>query len=405
VTGPDECLQRQIREFSLHNPALQQDPHALYARLRDEQPIAWSDQHDGFWVLSRYADIQRVFQQPEVFSSCPNVIPAIGQQRPVIPAEIDPPDHEHYRRILNPLFTPGAVRSLRELIRSKAREEVAAIAPRGECEYVAEFAKILPTYTFLTLIGLPPEEGPRFLEWADCLLHGVVEGDEKATQELRAGTGARLYAHFSAELDRRDSAGPTAKGEDLDFLDTLRTASFAGQRPLSRSEILDIIFLVLLGGLDTTQAVLSSTMEYLAGHPETRRELVDNPQLIDTAVEEFLRMFSPAALGRRVTEDTTIGETKMRAGDRVMLLTASAGRDESMFPSAGEVDLRRTQNRHFAFGTGIHRCLGMHLARIELRECLLEWHQRIPDYRIRPNTVVQHYLTSVAGAHEIPLTW
>lgn len=402
---PRSSADPEIREFHLTSPHLQDDPHPFYDRLRRDHPVARSDRFGGYWILSTYEDVNRAYHETDVFSSCPNSIPSLGQQRPVIPSEIDPPDHRFYRQILNPLFTARALKPKEDLIRNQIAALVERIAGQGECEYVSEFAKIVPTQAFLAVLGLPLEDGPMFVDWTERMLHGVVEGDDEATRALREQTGMLLYGYFTQELDRRDAIGEPVTGPEADFIDTLRGASFAGERPLSRMELLDIIFIVLLGGLDTTQGVLGFASEYLARNPGDRRELVEDPRLVDTAVEEFLRYFAPVAPGRRLTADLTVGGVAMKAEDRVMLLTASASRDEKQFPGADKVDLRRSPNPHLAFGAGVHRCVGVHLARLELRYALREWHRLIPDYRIRPGSTIRRHVSTVAGLDELHLQW
>jgi cytochrome P450 len=395
----------EITDFHLTSPHLQDDPHPFYARLRRDFPVARSDRFGGYWILSTYDDVMRAYREPDLFSSCPNSIPSLGQQRPVIPSEIDPPDHRHYRNILNPLFTARGLEPKQEQIHSLITSLVEEIAPKGECEFVSAFAKVVPTHVFLTVVGMPLEDGPMFVDWTERLLHGVVEGDDDATRALREETGMKLYGYFNEELDRRDAAGEPVIGPDADFLDTLRGASFAGERPLTRLEILDIVFITLLGGLDTTQGVLGFAIEHLAKNDEHRKLLATEPGVVDTAVEEFLRYFAPVAPGRRLTRDVTIRGVDLRAGDRVMLLTGSASRDEKKFDHADTVDLRRTPNPHLAFGAGIHRCLGVLLGRIELRWALREWHRLIPDYRIAPGSVVRQHVSTVAGVDELHLEW
>ncbi len=401
----DQITDPEIREFHTTSPHLQDDPHPFYTRLRTEFPVARSDRFGGYWILSGYDDVMRAYREPELFSSCPNSIPSLGQQRPVIPSEIDPPDHRHYRNILNPLFTARGLESKQEQIHSLITSLVEDLAPRGRCEFISAFAKVVPMQVFLAVVGMPLKDGPMFLEWTERMLHGVVEGDDEATRLLREETGMKLYGYFNEELDRRDAIGAPEQGPDADFLDTLRGALFAGERPLTRMEILDIVFISLLGGLDTTQGVLGFAIEHLAQNDEHRKLLVAEPDVVDTAVEEFLRYFAPVAPGRRLTRDVTIHGVDMRAGDRVMLLTASASRDERKFDQADTVDLRRSPNPHLAFGAGIHRCIGVLLGRMELRWALREWHRLIPEYQITPESVVRHHVSTVAGVDELHLEW
>jgi cytochrome P450 len=327
----------------------------------------------------------------------------IGNQRPVIPLEVDPPDHAHYRHLLAPFFTVQKLSALEARMQMIVNELIDPIIDAGECEYVSAFGKELPTRVFLEFMGWPREHSGMFLEWTDILMRGVATLSDQENDELKQETGLKVYGYFAEELERRDEAGPPDAGPDADFIDALRGAIYAGERPLTPFEILDCIFIVLLAGLDTTQGVLSHSMEFLATHDDHRKDLVANPDLINSATEELLRWFAPVAPGRSVTRDATFRGVNMSAGDRVLLLTASASRDGAEFPAADVVDFRRDPNRHLAFGAGIHRCLGSHLARLELRTALAEWHRRIPDYHLKPGAACVHHLAQVAGMDELHL--
>ena len=242
------------------------------------------------------------------------------------------------------------------------------------------------------------------IEWADHLQRGVP-GDEQATEALRFDTGLKLYTYFAEELDRRNSAGPPVTGPEADFIDTLRSATFAGERPLTPFEALDCLFLIMLAGLDTTQGVLSFVMEFLATHEDHRRELTLNSDVMPSAIEEFVRYFAPVSSGRRLTRDAVIGGVAMKADEQVMLLGGSACRDPDEFPDADTVNLRRTPNRHVGFGAGPHRCLGIHLARMELRVAFEEWHRVIPDYRLVPDMPSSRRFSAVRRVDELHIAW
>jgi cytochrome P450 len=346
----------------------------------------------------------RAYQEPNTFSSASSVaIPAtgLGNQRPVIPVEIDPPDHTRYREILAPLFTVRRMRTLEEKVHSQARVLVEEILAKGTCDYAAEFAKELPARVFLEMMGWPVSDTPMFLDWCDKLMRDIP-GDPEGTLRQKQETGAVLYGYFAAELEKHVAAGAPS-GDDSDFIDWLRAASFGGERELSPFEILDCIFIVLIAGLDTTQGVLSLSMEYLADNPDRRRDLVENPQLLDGAVEELLRWFAPVLPARTLTRDVEMRGVSLKEGERLMLAISSACRDADEFPDPDAVDFRRNPNRHITFGVGAHRCLGAHLARIELRAALQEWHERIPDYTVDRSKPIRKHLSGVRGVDELHL--
>jgi cytochrome P450 len=401
-----------IRSFDHHNPDFGPDnpgwpenPHAFYAELRHRCPVGRSERYGGFWLVSTYQDVYDALHQTGLLSSYPNPVPStmIGSQRPVIPLEIDPPDHSHYRHLLAPFFTVQKLAALEDRMQLIVNELIDPIVDAGECEYVSAFGKELPTRVFLEFMGWPHEHSGMFLEWTDILMRGDATLSEEDNDELKQETGLAVYGYFAEELERRDEAGPPKAGPNADFIDALRGATYAGERPLTPFEILDCIFIVLLAGLDTTQGVLSHSMEFLAQNPAYRKDLVANPELISSATEELLRWFAPVAPGRTVAHDGTFHGVNLSEGDRVLVLTASACRDEAEFPAADVMDFRREPNRHLAFGAGVHRCLGSHLARLELRTALGEWHRRIPDYHLKPGAPAVHHLAQVAGMDELRL--
>ncbi len=397
----------EITGFHYWNPEVQDDPHPFFDRLRAGCPVAWSERYEGFWVLTKYADVYRAYQEPNTFSSYPNPIPAegMGNARPVIPVEIDPPDHTAYREILAPLFTAHRTRPLEAKITAHARELVAGIRAKGGCDYATEFAKVLPTRVFLDMMGWPLSDAPMFLDWCDKLMRDIP-GDPEATQKQKLETGMALYMYFGSEVHKRVDTEP-ARGDDADFIDWLRGATFdngSGEpRPLEALEILDCIFIVLLAGLDTTQGVLSLSMEFLARNPGYRQQLLDDPALIPSAVEELLRWFAPVLPGRKMTRDVELRGVTLREGDRVMLGMGSACRDVDEFGStAGEVDFSRKPNRHIAFGVGAHRCLGSHLARLELTTSIREWLREIPEWHVPDGAPIRKHLSAVRGVDELP---
>lgn len=394
----------EISQFHYWNADVQDGADDLFRKLHEQCPIAKSERYGGFWMLSKYDDVFRAYQEPELFSSYPNPIPAngLGNARPVIPVEIDPPDHGKYRQILTPLFTLKRLKPLEAKILEHTERLVEEIAARGSCDYARDFAQVLPTRVFLEMMGWPLEDAPLFLDWTEKLMREPSPDPEESAR-IKEETGLELATYFAEELDRREELGPPATGDDVDFIDWLRAASFGGERPLSQFEIVDCIFIVLLAGLDTVQGVLSMSMEFLATHDDYRQELLDHPERLDSAVEEFLRWFAPVLPGRRLTQDVEIRGVPMKEGDRVMLMMGAACRDEEQFPDAEVIDFSRSPNRHIAFGAGAHRCLGSHIARQELRIALREWHRVMPHYRVKDGSTPVRHLSAVRGHTELLL--
>ena len=366
----------------LFAPGAANEPHAAYRKLRDECPVHRGVGYDGAMevVISRYDDVCSALRHPEVFSSSAEAV-SIGQEQPLIPLQVDPPDHLKYRRLLDPQFSPKRMAALETGAREFVNRLIDGFADRGSCDFHEEFATPLPSTIFLLLMGLPHDDLPIFLQWRDNTVRPDVEpGDFDGAARIRDQTGHEITEYFDRAIEAR-RADP-----DDALLSRLVHADIEG-RPLSREELLGTCHLLILGGLDTVTATLDCSIAYLAQHPEIRRQLVQQPELTGAAVEELLRWESPVQMvARIVKEDSSIGGVEVKKGDRVTVLIGAADGDEREFPDADTVSFTRHANRHVAFGGGPHRCLGSHLARLELRVALEEFHRRIPDYRIPDGT-------------------
>jgi cytochrome P450 len=366
----------------LFGPGGANEPHAAYRKLRDECPVVRTTGYDGAMevVISRYEDVAWALRHPEVFSSSAEAV-SIGQEQPLIPLQVDPPDHSKYRRLLDPQFSPKRMAALEGGAREFVNRLIDGFASRGSCDFHEEFATPLPSTIFLLLMGLPIEDLSIFLQWRDNTVRPDVEpGDFDGAARIREQTGHDITQYFEGAIEAR-----RAKPDD-GLLTRLVNAEIEG-RPLTREELLGTCHLLILGGLDTVTATLDCSIAYLAHHPERRRELVEKPELTAAAVEELLRWETPVQMVARVVkQDATIGGVDVKAGDRVTVLIGAADGDERDFDDVDTVSFTRQANRHVAFGAGPHRCLGSHLARLELRVAIEEFHRRIPDYRIPDGT-------------------
>ena len=361
----------------LQNPSFLTAPQTIFPGLRAQGVLALGDR--GV-LITRSADIAAVLTHPEVFSS--GMATQTGTQRPLIPLQIDPPRHREYRRILDPLFSPQRVKEMEGPVTDLARSLVDAIAAENEVDFVQRFSVPFPSQVFLALLGLPIDELPRFLELKDGFIRPEsITGKPRRHQDsvaLLQRTAASIYEYFEAVIAERQ-----VRPEE-DIISLFLETEVDGAR-LSHEDILDICFLLLVAGLDTVSASLDCMMLHLALHPDRRRALVEDPSLIPNAVEELLRWESPVTMvARSATEDTEIAGCPVRKGQVVAALLGAANTDDEAIPDPDVVRFDRPVNRHIAFGRGIHRCLGSHLARLELRIALREWHARIPDYRVPP---------------------
>ncbi len=332
------------------------DPQSIYNMLREHSPILRTEQ--GGTMIARHEDVEFALRHAEVFSSDMDAI-SIGNVRPLIPLQINPPEHVKYRRLLDPLFAPKQVALLENDVRKLSNQLIDDFIDTGECEFNSAFAIPLPCTVFLRLLGLPLEDLDLFLE-------------------LRQPRDDMLTGFLEADVD--------------------------GNR-LTREDILDICYLFLLAGLDTVTASVGCMVSYLAQQPEQRQRLVDDPSQIPGAVEELLRWETPVpGVPRVATEDVELCGERIEAGERITVLLGSANIDEHGFPQPENVDFQRPANRHLAFGGGVHRCLGSHLARLELRVALEQLHERIPDYSIKPGETPQ-YTMGIRAVEHLPLVF
>jgi cytochrome P450 len=369
------------------------DPRAISRELRQEPVHRIGDM---FTLVTRREDVEQALRRTALFSW--NEVPMdLGNIRPLIPLQIDPPKHVKYRRILDPLFAPKKVALLEEEVVTLVDELVSAFAGRGSCDLHEEFAVPLPCTVFLRLMGLPQEDLAIFLDMKDNIIRppGVTLEDQ-APHRRRAGDA--VYSYFGDVVSKR------RKSPTDDLLGQIMLAEIDGEH-LSDEEILDICFLFIIAGLDTVTDSLDCFFAYLAQEPGHRKLLVEDETAIPSAVEELLRWESPVpAVPRVATDDVEFGGCPVSKGEQVMLLLSSANTDDSSHPGLDEVDLRRNPNPHLAFGGGVHRCLGSHLARLELRVALREFHRRIPDYSLAPGTVLE-YTPGLRSLHTLPLVF
>jgi cytochrome P450 len=381
------------------DPEMAANPQPTFKVLRETSPVM---RIDGVGVvLAGRAEIEEAFRRPELFSSDMSAVD-LKNRRPMIPLQIDPPEHIKFRRLLDPIFAPRKVAPMEEPLTRLVDDLIDGFAGRGEVDFAAEFSVPYPSQVFLTLLGLPLEELPTFLAMKDGIIRpDHVTGTPWGSEEMQAhqqATADSIYDYFEAVLDQRE-----AQRRD-DLLSRFLDAEIDGHR-LSREDILDICFLFLIAGLDTVTASLDCIFAYLARHPEQRRRIVEDPELIPHAIEELLRWETPVmGVARAATQDTELGGCPVQAGDLVMVMLGSANTDEAEFGDAEVVRFDREVNRHLAFGGGIHRCLGSHLARLELRVALREWHRRIPDYAVAEgHTLV--YTPAIRSIEHFPLTF
>ena len=368
------------------------DPQPTYRAMRDAAAVLPFD--DSMVIVCRRGEIEEAFRRPDMFSSNMSAVD-LENVRPMIPLQIDPPDHKKYRKILDPLFAPRQMAVLEEPVTKLVNDLHGRLRRTRRDRLRRRVLDPVPVTRLPHPARPAPGGAPRFLAMKDGIIRpdhvaGAVRGSKIAVGHQKAT--ARLDLRL---LQRRTGSAP-------DRGPRRHTHHVPRQRGRwtspDREDILDICFLFFIAGLDTVTASLDCFFAYLAQQPEQRRRLVEDPSLIPAAVEELLRWETPVmAVARVAVEDTELGGCPIKAGQHVSVLIGSANTDDAEFGDGDAVRFDRDPNRHLAFGGGIHRCLGSHLARHELRVALREWHRRIPDYSIKPG----HTLTYTPGMRSI----
>lgn len=363
-----------LQHFDHHDKGFAQDPYDVYRRMRQACPVMHSDAHGGFTAITSYEGVVEVAKDDYTFLSSPGVTFPPIPKRAVLPIEADPPEFFKYRRMLNPWFSPPAVAAWEPALRSLAQDLLAPHLAAGRIDITKDFARLLPAVITLRLIGLPEADAADYLQRIEELIHHGHR-DVDASVE----TGLHVYQALAEEMERREDANDTGTSDLLGFL---MNTDVEGER-LTEEEIMDMVFLLLFGGLDTTAAAIGNAVVYLSAHPEARDRLIAEPELIPLAVDEFLRFEAPVqGLARTVATQCTVGGQPLEVGEKVMIFWAAANRDEDVFDRPDEVVLDRQPNRHLAFGVGNHRCLGSNLARLEFRVALEELLAAVPDFSI-----------------------
>jgi len=356
--------------FDFHGDALD-DIFSTYSRLRGTCPVGHSDKYDGFWYLTKNQDIFAAEQDPGTFAVAPSMLlPDLGTDFPMIPIDIDPPDHALYRRILLPLFSPRAVARLEDGMRRTSRDLLRQVTEQEVADASSLYARPMPTIVFSRFAGFPEKDWPKFDAWVDDIIY------ERTIDPARAHAAAgEVVDYFDRLLEER--RGET--GHD-DLIGQLYRARIDG-RPLTRDELVSYCYLLFVAGLDTTAWAIRSSLWYLARNPDDQERLRREPELIPAAAEEFLRTMSPVqAMARTCQADTEIRGQQIKAGDRVVLVFGAGNRDPDSFENPDEIRIGRDSNRHLAFGAGIHRCLGSHLGRRELVIALEEFIAGVPAF-------------------------
>lgn len=380
------------------------DPSAIWAELRGSCPVAFSERHGRAHMPVGYNDIAAIAQDTDRFSSrrvsVVDIRRAEGEEDRLLqapPITSDPPEHTWARRLLLPAFAPRQIEAMEPITRALARTLASDIRARGEGDAAREFAQHIPVRVIAHMIGVPSADEDLFTRWAVRILQ---EGINDLSQAI--DTIFEVFEYFEQKVDERRAVAAADRPDDLITL--LIEADHEGD-PLSGQHIVGSCFLLLLAGIDTTWSAIGSSLWHLATNPDDQQRLRDDPALMDAAVEEFLRFYSPVTMAREVLEETEIAGCPVRPGDKILMAFPAGNRDPAVFDDPDRFVLDRARNRHFAFGSGIHRCLGSNLARMELKVALEEFLNAIPPFTLSDPEAVTWTGGQVRGPRRVPITF
>lgn len=394
MTKPNS-FDRFKKKFDIEDPAFTEQFEDVLEYLVTKCPVAHSEVGPGYHVLNRYQDVRRCATDWRTFSSADGWLlnPPEGNL-PILPEDLDPPYHTAWRRVLNPFFSPAAVGNLETSARRYAGELVDRFAPRGYCEYVAEFAAQLPgLILFRHIIPVPVDDLPMLFQDIDMYSFGPV--DQRAT------AFGRVHAYLERFLEARRKE---PKQDDL--VDVLLAGVERDGEPCSWKDKVYTTLDVVFGGLATTTHAISGAMYELATTPGVRQEILQDPAYLATAVEETVRLHAPVvAVGRTARADVEVCSVAVKTGDRVALNYAAASRDPEVCANPRQFDVHRKEVVHTAFGVGPHRCIGEHLARLEIRIAIEEFLKRIPDFELEPGTQPQYESGQLRMMKNLRLRW
>jgi cytochrome P450 len=388
------------KDYDIFDPGYVADPVPVWDELRQQCPVAHTERWGGSWLPTRYDNVVAIAHDVEHFSSReitvtpPRYAPdsaASAVKAP--PISSDPPEHLWARRLILPAFSPKSVAKYEPYTRDLCRSLIDGFIATGAADAAEGYAQQVPVRVIAQMLGIDESMSDQFTTW----VRGVLELGLQ-DPELRQRSRDELIAFFAEQLaDRKQHPSD-------DLISELLAAEVDGE-PVSDVHILGTLGLLLIAGIDTTWSSIGSSLWHLATHPQDRARLAREPELIPTAVEEFLRAYSPVTMARVVNEDTEVNGACMHAGDRVLLSFPAANRDPDAFEDADKVLIDRAVNRHVAFGVGIHRCAGSNLARMELRIALEEWMSRIPEFRLAAGAEVTWAGGQVRGPRQLPVVF
>lgn len=404
TNAPAHVPADMVRNFAPNaDPNFERDPYGVWSKLKEFPSFFYNaadfgmgqggEMGGGRWVVTSAEYVREVFQNSDVFGTA--LIGAGGDgvsaPRRYVPLAIDPPEHNKFRVLIAPLFSPKNIDKLEAQVAQVTNDLLDDVAKKGGSDFMHDFARVFPGTIFMILMGLPLDQRDQFLQWEEDFFHGD-------TLETKGRTAAAIFQYLQALIaEKRKNPGD-------DLVSILIDAEVDGES-MSQADLEDFCFLLYIAGLDTVNSGLGHIFKYLAQHPEAQKELREDPEKISGFVEEMLRYHAWINTVRVLKKDHEFHGVQMKAGDRIELHDHMASHDPASYDDPDTVDIAREPNPHFAFGGGAHRCAGSHLARRELRVAVREWLQRVPEFSIAPGKEALYFPDGMLALRTLPLSW
>ena len=378
------------------DPAWRDDPFGIWEQLRKRNcPVASTERYMGAHLPVTYEAVKAISYDTKHFSSR-RVIVRNSRPEPTLPAPpitSDPPAHKPLKQIVLPPFTPDEMAKLEPKARAICNDLIDKFIAEGRCDAAQQYARHIPVRVIALMLGVPQQDGDKFIRWIHEILELGVHDDETATR-ARAEMQEYIVAQFEAR-----KRYPTD-----DLITRIMHSQFMGN-PIPFELAVGMIILMLIAGIDTTWSAIGASLWHLAKTPSDRDRLIAEPSLMPTAIEEFLRAYAPVTMAREVVQDTQVAGCPMKKGHMILLSFPAANRDPAMFPDADKVIIDRKENRHAAFGLGIHRCVGSNLARMEMTVAIEEWLKRMPKFSLAAGKDVTWSEGTVRGPRQLPIVF
>ncbi|WP_246611040.1 cytochrome P450 [Aquisediminimonas profunda] len=391
-------LERDIDMYALDG--IEEGYHEAWKALQtpDMPELVWTPRTGGHWIATRGSLVKEIYENPDRFSSEVIFLPKeAGEKYAMVPTRMDPPEHTPYRKILDSGLNPAQIRKVEADVREAAIALIEPMVARGGCDFAAEYATVFPVKVFMAMTDLPMSDVPMLAKFAMDMTRPSGNSPEEMAATLDAANQG-FFAYVEPIIRARTG------GSGTDLITTMVNGTIDGQ-PLAHDKALGMISLLLLGGLDTVVNFLSFAMIYLARHPEKVAEIRDDELKLRRGVEELFRRFPVVSEARMVAKDMTYRGVELKYGDMILLPTALHGLDEAENDDPLNLDWERKTINHATFGGGPHRCVGLHLARLEATVTLQEWIKRIPEFSLAPGARPVYNSGIIASVHNVPLVW